>query len=111
MGRKKYFLKSFSNEQLIRTYELLSQRDDLPTFYGQLSPQHLWNQMAPVGTAVADSTWLLWYEHPLSLHGPDADGLQPLLARQLVRRILAWRYADVALRRHRLVFCAHRWLA
>jgi hypothetical protein len=81
MGRKKYFLKSFSNEQLIRTYELLSQRDDLPTFYGQLSPQHLWNQMAPVGTAVADSTWLLWYEHPLSLHGPDADGLQPLLAR------------------------------
>jgi len=79
-GRKKAFLKSFSNKQLIRAYELLSQRDDLPTFYAHWSPQRLFDQVAPAGTAVADSTWLLWYEHPLSPHGPDADELQPLLA-------------------------------
>ncbi len=80
-GRERAFRKSFNDEQLTRAYELLAQRDDLPALYIQWGPQQLLSQIAPAGSAAVDSTWLLWYEHPLSPHGPDAAALRPLLAR------------------------------
>lgn len=80
-GRERAFRKSFSAEELTHAYQLLSQRDDLPPFYVQWGPQRLLRQIAPPGVAAADSTWLLWHEHPLSPHGPDAAALHPLLKR------------------------------
>jgi tetratricopeptide (TPR) repeat protein len=80
-GRQRAFSKSFSDEELTRAYKLLSQRDDLPPLYIQWGSQHLLSQMAPPHVAATDSTWLLWYEHPLTPHGPDAAALRPLLER------------------------------
>ena len=50
-GRKSEFLKSFSPEQLLTAFELLSQREDLPPLYIHWGTQHLLSQLAPAGTA------------------------------------------------------------
>ena len=73
--RQSRFGFSFGLERLRRAYQLLGQRDDLPTFYSTVSLEYV-NAFSDHSTAASDSVLVLWYRHPLC--GSGADSLEVL---------------------------------
>ncbi len=79
--RQSRFAFSFGLERLRRTYQLLSQRDDLPVFYSTVGLEYLKAFSNQSAAAESDSVLVLWYRHPLCDSGADSIAVRQLLGR------------------------------
>ncbi|MFP6590983.1 MAG: tetratricopeptide repeat protein [Candidatus Latescibacterota bacterium] len=80
MVRLQPFERVFGLERLIRAFEILHQRQDLPALYTYYDLNALPRSTAKTSAETLDSTLVLWYEHPLRPND-DEPALAPVLDR------------------------------